>query len=78
MLDLCVENFLQRGFIAHAVFTRPLALQNVVVAIGEESVGITLQHRLQEMQRAKAIVQEDGRRSSKLTAFDASSLRRAR
>ena len=47
------------GLPGNSLLARPMTLQDFVVAIGEERLGISIEHRLQKMQRAKAIIQED-------------------
>src|SRR6266403_1053718 len=59
VLDLREQNIFKRCLGANSVFARPLPLQGIVVAISEECIRIAVQHRLQEMQRAKSIFQED-------------------
>jgi hypothetical protein len=36
-----------------------MALHNFIVAIGEERIGITIKHWLQEMKHAKPVIEED-------------------
>ena len=36
-----------------------MALQDFVIAIGEERLWLSIKHRLQKMQRAKAVIQKD-------------------
>jgi hypothetical protein len=36
-----------------------MALHNFIVAIGEECIGITIKHWLQEMKHAKPVIEEN-------------------
>ena len=47
------------GLPGNPLLARPMTLQDFVIAIGEECLGSSIEHRLQKMQRAEAVVQEN-------------------
>ncbi|WP_275185408.1 hypothetical protein [Bradyrhizobium sp. CSA112] len=59
MLDLGEQDGFKRRLARNPLLTRPTALQDFVVAIGEERLGNSIKHRLEKMQRAEAVIQED-------------------
>ena len=58
MLDLSEQDGLERRLARDALLARPAALQDLVVAIGEEGLRRTVEHRLKEMRRAETVVQK--------------------
>src|SRR5260370_27258941 len=58
-LNLREQYAFKRRFPRHAVFARPKTLQDFIIAIGEEGIGVSFKHRFQEMQRTKSIGQKD-------------------
>ncbi|MCP2218478.1 hypothetical protein [Bradyrhizobium elkanii] len=58
MLDLREQNGLERRRFLHALLTRPLALQHLIVAIREEGFSCAVEHGLEKMRGAKPIMQK--------------------